>query len=97
MSNIIEQELCNLGVVTKTVYISQYYKDPLNNELYLLELDRNNYLKNKYVIKNPVGEYGNGLYEITYYPEDALSYNAIPVQSIKLSDDYYVLSVLKKE
>ena len=88
MSNIIEQELCNLGVVTKTVYISQYYKDPINNELYLLELDRNNCLKNKYVIKNPVGEYGHGLYEITYYPEDTLSYNAIPVQSIKLSDDY---------
>lgn len=91
MSNIIEQELCNLGVVTKTVYISQYYKDPLNNELYLLELDRNNCLKNKYVIKNPVGEYGTGFYEITYYPEDTLSYNAILLQNIKFSDD------LKKE
>ena len=84
MSNTIEQELCNnLGIVQKTVYISQCYKDPITNDLYLIEIDHNKCLKNKYVIRNSTGVYKSGFYEITYFPEDTLTYNAICLQSIQ--------------
>lgn len=89
MSNVIEKELFK-NMVTKDVYISNSWLEvDINGKglIYLVELDKNNCLKQKYVLPveryNPLDDnFIKGVYRISYNPDSIKEFEPVVITNI---------------